>query len=90
MDVAKINEWAARYIGEDEDLIPDVVESQWYTTSPGAALVLLHKCAKEGCEIELEVEDGEVEVKCDEAVETGTMDEFALLVTRACYRCRNG
>ena len=90
MDKAKLNEWAARHIGEDDDLIPDAVETEWYTKSPGAAMVLLHKCATEGKKIELEIEDGKVEVYCGDALETGTRDEVALLITRACYRCHNG
>ena len=90
MDKAKLNEWAARYMGEDDDLIPDAVDVEWYTKSPGAAFVLLHKCAAEGMEVEIEMEDGGIEVKCGEAVETGKMDELALLMVRACYRCHNG
>lgn len=90
MDKAKLNEWAARFIGEDDDLIPDAVATEWYTKLPGAAFVVLHESAKKGIEVELEIEDGKVEVKCNDAVETGTLDELALLMTRACYRCHNG
>jgi hypothetical protein len=90
MDKAKLNEWAARFIGEDEGLLADVIETEWYTKSPGAAFVVLHKCAAEGKEVEIEIENSGVEVKCGEAVETGKIDELALLMIRACYRCHNG
>jgi hypothetical protein len=90
MDKAKLNEWAARYIGEDDDLIPDAVETEWYTKSPGAAFVLLHKVASAGHKVEVELEGNGIEVKCGNAVETGEMPELALLMTRACYRCCNG
>lgn len=90
MDKAKLNEWAARFIGEDDDLVGDAVNTEWYTRSEGAAMVLLMKMAKEGKSVELEIEGGKVEVHCGEAEEAGTIDELALLITRACYRCHNG
>ena len=90
MDKAKLNEWAARYIGEDDDLVPDAVNTSWYTTSPGASMAVLMQSAKEGKKVELEIEDGKVEVKCGDAEEVGSIDELALLVTRACWRCHNG
>lgn len=90
MDRSKLDEWAARHIGEDDDMVPDAVEQGWYTKSPGAAMVLLHKCASDGMKVELEIEDGKVEVSCGEAEETGVLDDLALLVVTACYRCCNG
>ena len=90
MDKAKLNEWAARFIGEDDDLIGDAVNTEWYTRSEGAAMVLLMTCAKQGKKVELEIEDSKVEVYCGDAQEVGTIDELALLITRACYRCVNG
>ena len=90
MDKAKLNGWAARYIGEDDDLIPDAVNTSWYTTSPGAAMVVLMQSAKDGKKVELEIEGGKVEVKCGDAEEVGSIDEVALLITRACWRCHNG
>lgn len=86
----KLNEWAARFIGEDDDLIPDAVETEWYTKSPGAAMVLLMKSAEGGKKVELEIEDGKVKVECGEAEETGPVSELALLITTACFRCHNG
>lgn len=90
MKVEKLNEWAARYIGEDDDLIPDAVETEWYTKSPGAAMVVLAKAASEGKKIELEIEDGKVEVCCGEAEESGPLDSLAELIITACWRCHNG
>lgn len=90
MNKSKLNEWAARFIGEDDDLVPDAIDTEWYTTSPGAAMVLLAKAAKEGKKIELEIEDGKVEVYCGDAQEIGTLDELPLLITTACFRCHNG
>jgi hypothetical protein len=90
MDKAKLNEWAARYMGEDDDMVPDAVSSEWYTKSIGAAMTVLAQSAKEGKKIELEIEDGKVEVYCGNVEEVGVMDELALLITLACYRCHNG
>jgi hypothetical protein len=90
MNKAKLNEWAARHIGEDEDMLPDAIDTEWYTSSPGAAMVLLHKMATSGKKVELEIEDGKVEVSCGEATETGTLRDLSLLITTACYRCANG
>ncbi len=90
MDASKLNEWAANFVGEDDDMVPEAVAGEWYTKNPGAAIAVLVKCANEDCEIELEIEDGKVEVKCDEAVETGVIDDLALLIVTACYRCMNG
>jgi hypothetical protein len=90
MNKSKLNEWAARFIGEDDDMIPDAIGTEWYTASPGAAMVLLAKAAKEGKKVELEIEDGKAEVQCGEARETGPFSELALLITTACFRCHNG
>jgi hypothetical protein len=90
MDKAKLNEWAARYIGEDDDLVAEAVRTEWYTQSEGAAMAVLVKSAKEGKEVELEIEGGAVEVYCGGAEETGSIEELALLVIRACYRCHSG
>lgn len=90
MNTRKMDEWAAKFIGEDEDLIPDAVDAEWYTKHHTAAFVLLAKSAEEGHDVELAINGGTVEVKCGAAVETGTFDELALLITRACYACHNG
>lgn len=89
MDKATLNKWAAAHIGEDDQDITDAVEMEWYTKSPGAALVLLYQCASEGKKVELEINDGKVEVYCGTAEETGALEDLALLVTTACYRCFN-
>ena len=54
-----LDEWAAKFLGEDADTVPDAVGSQWYTTSPGAAFVVLNKAAAEGKRVEVEfVQEG--------------------------------
>lgn len=90
MDNEKLDQWAAKYIGEDEDTIGDAVASQWYTTSPGAAFVILNKCAAEGMDASVDISKGKVTVKCGEATETGDVDEIAKVIVAACYACHNG
>jgi len=90
MDKSKLNDWAARFIGEDDDLVPDAVESEWYTKSAGAAFAVLAKSADMGHDILLDITDGEVEVRCGECLETGPVSDLAELITSACYGCHNG
>ncbi len=90
MDTVKLNKWAAQFIGEDEEMVMDAVDGEWYTKSAGAALAVLYKMASEGKKIELEIEDGKVEVYCGEALETGTLSDLPTLIVRACCRCANG
>lgn len=90
MDSSTLNEWAGRFIGEGDDTIADAVGTEWYTKSPGAAMVVLAKAASEGKAVELEIANGEVEVKCGGFEENGSLDELAKLIVTACYRCHNG
>jgi hypothetical protein len=83
----KLNEWAARFIGEDDDLVADAVNAKWYTSSPGAAMAVLYKMASMGKKVELDVEDGKVEVECGGCTETGTFAELPTLIVRACKAC---
>lgn len=85
-----LDEWAAKFVGEDEDTVADAVGAQWYTTSPGAAFVVLAKAAAEGKRVEIEIENGKVEVKCGEAEDGGTIDKLAEIIVQACYDCHNG
>jgi len=85
-----LDEWAAKYLGEEGEEVAEAVAAQWYTTSPGAAFVVLNKSAAEGMKVELEIEDGEVEVKCGEAEVEGSVEQLAALIVEACYRCHNG
>lgn len=85
-----LNEWAARYTGEPEQMVPNAVESGWYTDSPAAAAVVMFQSAREGKKVDLNINDGTVEVYCGDSLETGKIDELALLITRACYRCHHG
>ena len=85
-----LDEWAAKFVGEDEDTVAEAVASQWYTTSPGAAFVVLNKAAAEGKKVKVEIEDGEVEVYCGDAEEEGTVDNLAEVIVAACYACHNG
>ena len=85
-----LDEWAAKFVGEDEDTIADAVASQWYTTSPGAAFVVLNKAAAEGKKAKVEFEDGKVEVYCGEAEAEGPVEKLAELIVQACYDCHNG
>lgn len=85
-----LDEWAAKFVGEDEDTVADAVASQWYTTSPGAAFVVLNKAAAEGKKVKLEIEGGEAEVYCGEAEAEGSVENLAELIVQACYDCHNG
>lgn len=85
-----LDEWAAKFVGEDEDTVADAVGSQWYTTSPGAAFVVLAKAAAEGKRVELEMEGGEVSVECGGAETNGDAEDLAELIVQACYDCHNG
>ena len=90
MDNSKLDEWAAKFIGEEEDSVGDAVASQWYTTSPGAAFVVLSKCAAEGMNASIDMTDGKVSVTCGKATEVGTFDDLAKVIVAACYACHNG
>lgn len=90
MDTVRLNEWAARFIGEDDDLVPDAIKTEWYTHSPGAALVVLTESAKQGKPILIQSDGRTVDVQCGDAKETGVIEDLALLITRACYACHNG
>ena len=85
----ELDQWAAKFMGEDEDTIGDAVASQWYTTSPGAAFVVLNKAAAEGHRVELEMEGGEVSIECGEAEVEGDAENLAELIVQACYDCYN-
>ena len=90
MDEDKLNKWAAEFIGEDAEMVADAVDAKWYTKSAGAALAVLYKMASEGNKVELDIEDGKVEIECGDCTETGTLAELPLLITRACSRCHGG
>lgn len=85
-----LDEWAAKFIGEDEDTIGDAVAAQWYTTSPGAAFVVLNKAAAEGKKVKIEIEGDKAEIYCGEAEVEGSASDLAALMVEACYRCHNG
>jgi len=85
-----LDEWAAKFVGEEGDDVGSAVASQWYTTSPGAAFVVLNKSAAEGKKVELEIDGGKVEVSCGETKVEGSETELAMLIVEACYRCHNG
>ncbi len=85
-----LDEWAAKFLGEDADTVPDAVGSQWYTTSPGAAFVVLNKAAAEGKRVELEMEGGEVSIECGDAEVEGDVENLAELIVQVCYDCYNG
>jgi hypothetical protein len=90
MDNAKLDEWAAKFLGETGSDVDDAVASKYYTTSPGAAFVVLNKCAAEGCKIDLKIADGKVEAECDEGEAKGSVNELAKLMITAAYNCHNG
>jgi len=85
-----LDEWAAKFLGEEGDDVASAVKAQWYTTSPGAAFVVLNKSAAEGKRVELEIEGGEVSVSCGDAEEEGDVENLAELIVAACYACHNG
>lgn len=85
-----LDEWAAKFLDEDLAGVADAVSSEWYTSSPGAAFVVLNKAASEGKKVKIEIEGGEADVYCgDEEVE-GSVDQLAELIIAACYACYNG
>lgn len=90
MEREKLDKWAAEFMGETGADVSDAVAASWYTTSPGAAFVVLNKCASEGKRVELEIEDGEVSVECGDAEEEGDVENLAELIIKVCYACNNG
>ena len=85
-----LDKWAAEYVGEEGDSVAAAEAAEFYTSSPGAAFVVLWKCIDEGCEVELKAEDGRIEVECDEGEAKGSADNMARVIVEACYRCHNG
>lgn len=85
-----LDEWAAKFIGEEGEEVADAVKAQWYTTSPGAAFVVLNKSAAEGKKVKLEIDGDMAEVYCGEAEVEGSATDLAALIVEACYRCHNG
>lgn len=85
-----LDKWAAEYLGETGDSVHDAVAAEFYTTSPGAAFVVLAKAIDEGHKVELTAEDGRIDVECDEGEAKGSADNMAQVIVEACYRCHNG
>ena len=86
---AVLDEWAAKFLGEDADSVTDAVGAEWYTTSPGAAFVVLNKAASEGHRVELEMEGGEVSIECGGTEVEGDVEDLAELIVQVCYDCYN-
>jgi hypothetical protein len=86
----ELDRWAAQHIGEGEDESDFAVTSRWYTSSPGAAFVVLAKCADEGMKVELTIADGKASVECGEGESSGVVDNLAQIIVEACYKACNG
>lgn len=85
MDNDELNRWAADFIGEDD---PDeAVEAESYTGNPGAAFLVLAKCAEEGCAVSISIDKGKATVKCDEHEESGDFDDLGRVIVEACQGC---
>lgn len=82
----ELDEWAAKFLDEDLAGLADAVSSEWYTTSPGSAFVVLNKAAADGKKVKVEIEDGKVEVYCGDAEEEGDIENLAEIMVTACYR----
>lgn len=87
MDEQKLNEWAAQLMGDQGDEATFAVDTQIYTQSIGAALVVLATMAEDGCEVELTMSKGGVNVEVDEAEVAGDWADAAKLIVQACYNC---
>lgn len=85
-----LDRWAAKHLGEEGSDVEDAVSSEWYTSSPGAAFVVLSGMAEDGKEVKLEIDDEGVEVYCGEVFVKGKIKDLAELIVTACYRCANG
>lgn len=87
MNREELDRWAADHIGESPEEAAVAVETEAYTGNPGAAFLVLAKCADEGCSVSVQIEDGKVKVACDEGEAEGSVDDLAMLIVKACYEC---
>lgn len=87
-ELQALDRWAAEFIGEDD--IDSAVEAQWYTTSPGAAFVVLTKAAFEGFKVSVSLDGERAQVTCGNATEEGASSDLGELIVRACCRGLNG
>ena len=85
-----LDEWAAKFLGEEGEDVSDAVAAQWYTSSPGAAFVVLNKAAAEGKNVKIEISGDKAEVYCGNAEVEGSATNLAELIVQACYDCHNG
>ena len=87
-ELEALDRWAAEFVGEDD--IESAVESQWYTTSPAAAFVVLTKAALEGSKVSVSLDGERAQVSCGHATEEGASSDLGELIVRACFRGLSG
>ena len=85
-----LDEWAAKFVGEDEDTVADAVGSQWYTTSPGAATLDCDFAAFHFQFDPLAFGSGLGQHHERGAGVEGDAENLAELIVQACYDCHNG
>lgn len=85
MDNEELDRWAANFIGEDDP--DDAVETESYTGNPGAAFLVLAKCAEEGCKTSVTMSADKVTVLCDDAEASGKFDDLGRVIIEACREC---
>jgi len=83
--IEQLNRWAADFIGEDDEGTEEAIDSQWYTSDPGPAMVVLAKTADHGFSVELSIKDSKVEIEVGGTEVEGTFTELPRLIVEACY-----
>lgn len=83
---ARLNRWAAEFLGEDRQGIANAMRTSRYTSSIALAAVVFAKSIERGVEGEIQIDQfGKVEVRIHGMVATGTRETFARTILEAAY-----
>ena len=90
MDAKNLNEWGAKIMGEEGEEAGFAIESEIFTQSIGAALVVASAMAEDGKDVEIKLSKSGVEVEVGEAEVSGEWSNAAMVIMQACYNCAHG
>lgn len=84
-----LNEWASTFMNEGTLERADAVSTEWYTSFPSSAFVVLMEMARDGSEVEIEMKGNTVTVSCGGYEESGSMENLAMVMLLAAYNHAN-
>jgi hypothetical protein len=90
VDKAKLNEWAAEYMGDEAEEVAEAVDAEWYTGFVGAAAVVMSRCA-EKFDVSVTIRSRDkITVKVGDSQASRTGGDLAGAIIEACYGAHNG